>query len=63
MLSFFQVTAFAIYFIREEGYQKQGDFAESSVIAVYVLACLILSASVSYWLGFGVSRLLVRRRG
>jgi hypothetical protein len=61
MLSFFQVAAFAIYFVREKGYLKQGDFTESSVIALYVLACLIVLASFSYWLGFGVSRLLVRR--
>jgi len=62
-LSIFQVAAFAIYFIRENGYQKPGDFTESSVIAAYVLACLIVLASISYWLGFGVSRLLVRRHG
>jgi hypothetical protein len=63
MLSLFQVAAFAIYFVREKGYLKQGDFTESSVIALYVLACLIVLASISYWLGFGVSRLLVRTRG
>ena len=63
MLSLFQVAAFAIYFVREKGYLKQGDFTESSVIALYVLACLIVLASFSYWLGFGVSRLLVRRSG
>jgi len=58
-LSVFQIMDFAIYFIRENGYQKPGDFSESSIFVAFIVSGQIILASLFYWLGYGLSRLLL----